>query len=96
MIQTLPELVTFDEFSDWYPENSEHRYELHKGEIIEIPKATGKHSTVVGFTALKVGTEIERLNLPYFILKECVIKPMCEGSWYEPDMIVLNEQALGN
>jgi Uma2 family endonuclease len=96
MIQTLPELVTFDEFSDWYPENSEHRYELHKGEIIEIPKATGKHSTVAGFTALKVGTEIEGLNLPYFIPKECVIKPMCEGSRYEADMIVLNEQAIGN
>jgi Uma2 family endonuclease len=96
MIQTLPELVTFDECSDWYPEKSEHRYELHNGEIIEIPKATGKHSTVAGFTALKAGTEIERLNLPYFIPKECVIKPMCEGSRYEPDMIVLNEQAIGN
>jgi len=42
--------------SDWYPEKSDHRYELHKGEIIEIPKATGKYSTVAGFTALKVGT----------------------------------------
>ena len=62
--QTLPELVTFDEFSDWYPEKSEDRYELHNGEIIEIPKATGKHSKVAGFTALKVGTDIERLNLP--------------------------------
>ncbi|NJK67989.1 MAG: Uma2 family endonuclease, partial [Microcoleus sp. SU_5_3] len=29
MIQALPEFVTFDEFIDWYPENSEHRYELH-------------------------------------------------------------------
>jgi len=96
MIQTLPELVKFDELIDWYPEKSEHRYELHNGEIIEIPKATGKHSTVAGFTALKVGTEIERLNLPYFIPKECVIKPMCEGSRYEPDIIVLNEQAIGN
>ncbi len=69
MIQTLPELVTFEEFIDWYPENSEHRYELHKGEIIEIPKATGKHSRVAGFTVVKVGSEIEGLNLPYFIPK---------------------------
>jgi len=96
MIQTLPELVTFDEFIDSYPENSEHRYELHKGEIIEIPKATGKHSTVAGFTALKAGTEIEGLYLPYFIPKECVFKPMCDGSRYEPDIIVLKEQAIGN
>ena len=56
-----------------------------------MPKVTGKHSKVAGFTALKVGTEIERLNLPYFIPKECVIKPMCEDSGYEPDIIVINE-----
>ncbi|NQE36447.1 hypothetical protein E5S67_04212 [Microcoleus sp. IPMA8] len=55
MIQIIPVLVTFDEFIDWYPENSEHHYELHNGEIVEMPKATGKHSKVAGFTALKVG-----------------------------------------
>ena len=96
MIQIIPELVTFDEFIDWYPENSEHHYKLHNGEIVERSKATGKHSKVVGFTALKVGIEIERLNLPYFIPKECVIKPMREESGYEPDIIVLNEQTIGN
>ena len=96
MIQIIPELVTFDEFIDWYPENSEHHYELHNEEIVEKPKATGKHSKVAGFTALKVGIEIERLNLPYFIPKECVIKPMREESGYEPDIIVLNEQTIGN
>ncbi|TAG91999.1 MAG: Uma2 family endonuclease [Oscillatoriales cyanobacterium] len=96
MIQTITELVTFDEFIDWYPENSEYHYELHNGEIIEMPKATGKHSKVTGFTALKVGIEIERLNLPYFIPKEAVIKPMREESGYEPDIIVLNEQTIGN
>ena len=96
MIQTITEFVTFDEFIDWYPENSEHRYELHNGEIVEMPKATGPHSRVAGFTALKVGIEIERLNLPYFIPKECVIKPNREESGYEPDTIVLNEQTIAN
>jgi hypothetical protein len=51
---------------------------------------------VTDFTALKVGIDIERLNLPYFLSKECVIKPMPEESGYEPDIIVLNEQAIGN
>ena len=51
---------------------------------------------MVGFTALKVGIEIERLNLPYFIPKECVIKLIREESGYEPDIIVLNEQTIGN
>ncbi|MBW4667279.1 MAG: Uma2 family endonuclease [Cyanomargarita calcarea GSE-NOS-MK-12-04C] len=35
-------LFTFDEFIEWYPENSEVRYELHNGVIVEIPKPTGK------------------------------------------------------
>ncbi|NJL67043.1 MAG: Uma2 family endonuclease [Microcoleus sp. SM1_3_4] len=96
MIQTLPKFVTFDEFIDWYPENSEHRYELRDGEIFEIPKATGKHSKVTGFTSGWLFLEIERLQLPYFIPKECVIKPSREESGYEPDIIVLNEQTIVN
>ena len=92
MIQTLPELVTFDEFVDGYPENLVHRYELHKGEIVEIPKAAGQHSKqLTGFILAALYFEIRRLQLPYFLPKECVIKPMYEGSGYEPDIIVLNE-----
>ncbi|MCU0542507.1 MAG: Uma2 family endonuclease [Oscillatoriaceae cyanobacterium Prado104] len=96
MIQSLTEFVTFDEFIDWYPEHSEHRYELHNGEIVEMPKATGPHSRVAGFTSGRLFLEIERLQLPYFIPKECVIKPNREESGYEPDTIVLKEQTIGN
>ncbi len=70
MIQTITELVTFDEFIDWYPENSEHHYELHNGEIVEMPKATGKHSKLTGFLIADLNFEIRRLQLPYFIPKE--------------------------
>ena len=96
MIQTIAELVTFDEFIDWYPENSEHHYELHNGEIVEMPKATGKHSKLTGFLIADLNFEIRRLQLPYFIPKESVIKPMREESGYEPDIIVLDEQTIVN
>ena len=96
MIEIIPELVTFDAFIDWYPENSEHHYELHNGEIVEMPKATGKHSKLTGFLVADLNFEIRRLQLPYFIPKECVIKPISEESAYEPDIIVLNEQTIGN
>ena len=96
MIQTLPKPVTFDEFIAWYPENSEHRYELHNGEIFEMPKPTGKHSRIAGFLNGKFFLEIERLQLPYFIPKECVIKSTRNESGYEPDVIVLDDQTLGN
>lgn len=94
MIQALPKPITFDEFVVWYPENSEHRYELHNGLIVEMPKPTGEHSRVAGFVAVKLGIEIERLNLPYFIPKECVIKPRRDESEYEPDVIVLDERTI--
>ena len=46
--QTEPKLYNFDEFISWYPENSEVRYELHDGVIIEMPKPKGKHSNLTG------------------------------------------------
>jgi Uma2 family endonuclease len=92
MTQAILKPVTFDEFIDWYPENSEKRYELHNGAIVEMPKATGEHSEVAGYLCLKLGMEIERLKLPYFVPKECIVKADNELSSYEPDAIVLDRQ----
>ena len=94
MIQALPKLVTFDEFIEWYPTNSEHRYELHNGVIVEIPKPTGKHSDLGGFLTAELNFEIRRLLLPYSIPIECVIKPSPHESGYQPDVVVLDRQAV--
>ena len=96
MIQAIPKPVTFDEFIAWYPENSETRYELHNGVIVEMPKPTGKHSEIAGFLAVELGFRIRQAKLPYFIPKECVIKPFRDQSGYEPDVIVLDAQIIGN
>lgn len=96
MTQAIPKQVTFDEFIAWYPENSEYRYELHDGVIVQMPKPSGKHSEVAGFIGLKTGIEIERLNFPYFIPKECVVKADNDRSGYEPDIIILDRQAIKN
>jgi len=92
MVQSLPKQITFDEFIAWYPEHSEHRYELRDGEIVQMPKPLGKHSDVGGYIALRLGIEIERLRHPYFIPRECVVK--VEESGYEPDVIVLNRSTI--
>ena len=92
MTQAILKPVTFDEFIDWYPENSENRYELHNGAIVEMPKATGEHSEVAGFLVAELNFEIRRLGLPYFVPKECVVKADNELSGYEPDAIVLDRQ----
>ncbi len=50
MSQALTKPITFDEFIEWYPEDSQVRYELHNGVILEMAKPRGKHSRVTGFT----------------------------------------------
>ncbi|MEG3844166.1 Uma2 family endonuclease [Microcoleus sp. herbarium14] len=96
MVQALTKLVTFDEFIAWYPENSEHRYELHDGVIVELPKGTGKHSEVSGFLNIEVGIVCRNARLPYFLPKECVLKGDRTESGYEPDVIVLDRQQVIN
>lgn len=94
MVQSLPTPVSFDEFIRWYPEFAEQGYELHDGVIVEMPKPTGKHSEVAGFIISELNFEIRRLQLPDLIPKECVVKSADERSGYEPDVIVLNREAL--
>jgi Uma2 family endonuclease len=87
--------VTFDEFIAWYPENSEYRYELRQGVIIQMPKPRGKHSEVVGFSHDELAIEIRQNQYPYFIPGECVIK-RSDNTGYEPDLVVLDRAALAH
>ncbi len=96
MIQAISQKVTFDEFIDWYPENSEHCYELHNGVIVKMPKPTGKHSEIAGFLGGELFLLIRQRQLPYFIPKECLIKPYANESGYEPDLIVLDRLAINS
>jgi Uma2 family endonuclease len=91
MTQAISKLMSFDEFLEGKPENG--RYELHNGVIVEMPNPTGKHSASSGFQAIELGLEIRRLQLPYFIPKECTIK-FNDNSGYDPDVIVLDKQAV--
>ncbi|MDY7015014.1 MAG: Uma2 family endonuclease [Cyanobacteriota bacterium] len=88
--------LSFDEFISWYPENSEYRYELHNGVIVEMPKATGDHSEVAGFLVAEFNFEIRKERQSWLIPKECVVKAENERSGYEPDVIILDRIALDN
>lgn len=94
MIQAIPKTVTFDEFIDWYPQQSTVRYELHNGVIVEMPKPTGTHSRLAGWVSGKLFLEIDRRQSPYFIPKECIVKSSDANSGYEPDVIVLSEAEI--
>jgi Uma2 family endonuclease len=96
MIQTQTKTVAFDEFVTWYPENSVNKYELHQGVIVEMALGTGDHSDVTGFIASEINFEIRRLQLPYSIPGDCLLKPVRNDSGYKPDVIVLDRTTLIN
>ena len=88
-------LITLEEFWDWYPDGY-GRFELHNGEIIKV-QPTGTHEQVAGFLALELGVEIKRLNLPFFIPRQGLIKAIdSDKSAYIPDVMVLDSNAMEN
>ncbi|WP_414752175.1 Uma2 family endonuclease [Anabaena sp. CCY 9910] len=95
MTQALTKQVIFDEFIDWLPENSEGRYELHDGVIVEMPKPSGKHSNVTGFLIEELFLNIIQIGKRgiWTIPRESIVKPKGE-SGYEPDIIILDQEAL--
>ncbi|MGB3650697.1 MAG: Uma2 family endonuclease [Rivularia sp. (in: cyanobacteria)] len=95
MTQTLPKLVTYEEFIEWYPNNG-NRYELHDGVIIEMAPPTGDHEKVVGFLARKITIEFDRMNLPYTIPKTAFVRTPSAKSTYSPDVLLLNLDNLAN
>ena len=94
--QAEPQIFTFNEFIEWYPENSEVRYELHDGVIIEMPKPRGKHSRLTGSLIEKLLINIRETGKgdTWFIPRESIVKPTRDRSGYEPDIIVLNQETI--
>ncbi|NEO55984.1 MAG: Uma2 family endonuclease [Okeania sp. SIO3B5] len=88
-------LMTLEEFWDWYPDGY-GRFELHNGEIFQV-QPTGTHEKVAGFLASKLSVNIERLNLPFFIPRQGLIKAIdSDKSAYIPDVMVLDDNAMEN
>ncbi len=93
MVQSVPQLMTLEEFLDWYPDGC-GRYELWNGVVIEM-HPTGTHEQVAGFLGVRLGVEIYRLALPYLIPRQAIIKPIdSHKSGYNPDLIVLDHVGL--
>ncbi|MGI0488685.1 Uma2 family endonuclease [Pantanalinema rosaneae CENA516] len=93
MVQAVPELMTLDDFLDWYPDGY-GRYELWNGVVIEM-QPTGTHEQVGGFLAGELFLEIRRLQLSSVIPRQAIVKPIdTDKSGYSPDVIVLDQLAL--
>lgn len=91
LTQSVPtKKQTFDEFVNWYPENSLVKYELRDGEIIEVPQGSGRRSQVWGNIRGNISLELRRLNLPYSIPGHCIVKMPGKDTGYQPNIIVLD------
>lgn len=87
--------ISMDGFLAWYPENSEYRYELRRGVIVEMPKPRGKHSEIAGFIINALNQTIARTQASYFIPRECILR-ISEDTGYEPDVAVIDRLSLEN
>ncbi|MCB8788788.1 Uma2 family endonuclease [Planktothrix agardhii] len=96
MTQTLPKLVSFEEFVEWLPENSAVRYELHNGDIVEMAQPVGEHEEVISFLGIKISVQIDRLGLPYGIPRQVIVRPPEKDCGYFPDILVLDRANLAN
>ena len=97
MNQSFTQSVTFDEFIAWYP-NQGKRYELHDGIVLEMPKPTGSHSNVTGFLMAELIFAIAQMDKRsnWIIPRESIVKTNQGRSGYEPDIIVLDREALSS
>ena len=93
MVQALTKPITFTEFAEWKPDGEV--YELHNGVIKEM-QPRGKHEEIIGFLATEFTLEFRRLNLPYFIPKQALVKVADNETGYSPDVLILNRDNLGN
>jgi Uma2 family endonuclease len=96
MLQTLPKITTFQEFIDRLPENSDVRYELHRGNIVEMAQPVGEHEEIKGFLTIKLSGMIDRLDLSYLIPNQVIVRPANKDSGYFPDVLVMNRANLPN
>ncbi len=94
MIQALPQPVTFEQFTQWYPETG--RYELHNGVIVEMNQPLGEHEFIILTLCHNLMKEIIRDNKPYRITKNAFVKTPTAESAYCPDILLLNPGNLAN
>ncbi len=93
--QNIP-LITLEEFLDGYPDGYSGRFELRNGVVVKV-QPTGTHEQVAGFLASKLSVLIERLNLPFFIPRQGLVKAIdSDKSAYIPDVMILDYNALEN
>ena len=93
MVQATTKSISFIEFVEWKLDGS--NVELHNGGIVEV-QPRGKHEEIIGFLGTELTLEFRRLNLPYLIPKQALVKVPNQETGYSPDVLILNRDNLVN
>jgi Uma2 family endonuclease len=95
MTQSLQKIFTFEDFLKFLAEQPESiRYELHDGDIIQMPPPVGEHEKIVAFLTMVLAMACGRLNKQYGIPRTVMVKPEKKPSGYYPDVLLLNLASL--
>jgi Uma2 family endonuclease len=96
MVQALVDcdLMTFDEFIDWYPEDG-RRYELYRGVVREM-MPIGDHELASSFLSEELTLEVRSNHSNYRVSRMCLLKPEMVETGFTPDVVVIDRRELGN
>ncbi|NCS47197.1 MAG: Uma2 family endonuclease [Microcystis aeruginosa BK11-02] len=84
--------LSFDEFLSRY--GGDNRYELIDGEVFDL-EPTGWHEEVVAFITTKVCVEIDKIDLPWFVLQRGLLRPShLSMTAFRPDVAVVDRDEL--
>jgi Uma2 family endonuclease len=84
--------LSFDEFLARY--GGDNRYELIDGEVFDL-EPTGWHEEVVAFITTKVCVEIDKMDLPWFVLQRGLLRPShLSMTAFRPDVAVVDRDEL--
>ncbi|GAB4351280.1 MAG: hypothetical protein Fur0042_19530 [Cyanophyceae cyanobacterium] len=85
-------LLNLDEFLDRF--RDEDRYELIDGEIFDL-EPTGLHGEIVAFMTAKLCVQIDRADLPWFVLQRGLLRPSdMTMTAFRPDLAIVDQNAL--
>ena len=84
--------LSFDEFLARY--GGDNRYELIDGEVFDL-EPTGLHEEVAAFITTKVCVQIDKTNLPWFVLQRGLLRPShLSMTAFRPDVAVVDRDEL--
>ena len=86
--------LSFDAFLARYSGNN--RYELIDGEVFDL-EPTGPHEEVAAFITAKLCVQIDRKDLPWFVLQRGLLRPSnSDMTAFRPDVAVVDRNELSN